>query len=89
MGNCKNCGQPRQAFMASKFVCLQCDEMLFDMEIEVDAPAALKPAAPKPEARPTGKLLRLVEKATPKKTDDSAEQEPSEKDTTTKTKKVA
>lgn len=39
--DCSVCGQPRSAFVLNnKMVCLKCDELLFDIEIETDdAPA--------------------------------------------------
>ncbi len=53
MGNCKICGKPKSKFhMGSKLVCMKCDELLFDLEIECDeeAPVEKKTAqiTPKP-----------------------------------------
>jgi len=49
--------------MQNKFVCIHCDELLFDMEIELDGPAP-KQLAPAPVVAPAkpAKVLRLVEK---------------------------
>ena len=48
--------------MQNKFVCLLCDEMLFDMEIEVDGSTPLVKKMIPTEAKPKAKLLRLVDK---------------------------
>ena len=47
MGNCKICGKPKSKFhLGNKLVCLRCDELLFDLEIECDEEiTALKPAS--------------------------------------------
>lgn len=37
MKDCSVCGQPRSAFILNnKTVCLKCDELLLDLEIEAD-----------------------------------------------------
>ena len=37
MSKCTICGQPRSAFvMNNKTVCMKCDDLLFDIEIECD-----------------------------------------------------
>ena len=40
MGKCKICGKPKSNFhLDNKLVCLTCDELLFDLEIECDQEA--------------------------------------------------
>lgn len=51
MGNCKVCGKPKSKFnLGTKLVCLRCDELLFDLEIECDeeTPIEKKPAKTPP-----------------------------------------
>lgn len=37
MKDCTVCGQPRSSFILNnKTVCMKCDELLFDLEIETD-----------------------------------------------------
>ena len=94
MGNCKICGQPKDVFMQNKFVCIHCDELLFDMEIELDGPAPKQLApAPAPVAAKPAKVLRLVEKKPAVKKEDAKKEEAldvfEEDDQDQKTKKAA
>ena len=42
MTKCNVCGQPRSAYiMNNKSVCLKCDELLFNLEIECDEEVAM------------------------------------------------
>lgn len=48
MSNCQICGQSRRGFILNnKAVCLRCDELLFDLEIELEE-VEVKNAEPKP-----------------------------------------
>jgi hypothetical protein len=94
MGNCKICGQPKDVFMQNKFVCIHCDELLFDMEIELDGPAPKQLApAPAPATAKPAKVLRLVEKKPAAKKEEPKKETAldvfEEDDQDQKTKKVA
>jgi hypothetical protein len=57
MSPCKVCGAPRSAYILNnKTVCLRCDELLFDLEIECEEeiPTMEERSPAKPEA---GKIL--------------------------------
>ena len=68
MSNCNICGRPRHIILSNKLVCTHCDEMLFDMEIEIDSPTPKTPAPKKQEkttqqlAQPKAKILKMPER---------------------------
>lgn len=65
MRNCKICGKEKSPFhMNNKLVCLKCDELLFDVEIECDENEVVKDPRSKTPAEPP--RLRTVAKPTQK-----------------------
>lgn len=60
MSSCNNCGKHRAFLMNNKKVCLRCDELLFDIEIECEEEIH-RPTAPQPEA-PTLTRIPLLKK---------------------------
>ena len=64
MSKCNICGKPRSPFvMNNKTVCLKCDELLFDLEIECEEtdmrPETGKPA---PVVETNKKILQTAKK---------------------------
>lgn len=66
MSNCNLCGRPRHIILSNKLVCAHCDEMLFDMEIEIDSQASgtgpKKQEKPQQPVQPKAKVLKMPER---------------------------
>lgn len=80
--------------MQNKFVCLHCDELLFDMEIEVDGPKVVAAPAPAPkkmpvEVKPKAKLIRLADKKPVEHEPDKQDADMGSDDEDMKSKKAA
>ena len=59
MSFCKVCTKEHSRFvMNNKPVCLQCDELLFDVEIESEEFDTLEPKSPSKEKAPSAPSLR-------------------------------
>ena len=63
MSNCKICNRARSGFlMNNKLVCMRCDELLFDLEIELEEVEVRTSETTKPAQPRAAKVLNIVKK---------------------------